>query len=205
MPVEHVEGSDLPSDAHKVGYRPKTAGNWPDPDPVSVGEALDDVAASLPTTTKGDIIAHDGSGNVRVAVGSNDQVLTADSAQAAGVKWAAAAAGGDKVTKHIYIENPTATDCYPMAFVEDAVTVTDITGETDTGTVTFNIEERAHGSAETAGTDLMAADLVADDDGVATQTFSNSAIAANSWLTFAASSIASSPTKLWVTVSYTVD
>lgn len=41
-----------------------------------------------PTTTKGDLIANNGSGDVRVAVGSNDQVLVADSSQSAGVKWA---------------------------------------------------------------------------------------------------------------------
>lgn len=43
-----------------------------------------------PTTTKGDLIVHNGTDNIRVAVGSNNQILTADSAQASGVKWAAA-------------------------------------------------------------------------------------------------------------------
>lgn len=45
-------------------------------------------------TTKGDVLVHNGTDVVRVAVGANDQVLTADSAQAAGVKWAAASGGG---------------------------------------------------------------------------------------------------------------
>ncbi len=44
--------------------------------------------ALSPTTTKGDLIVSDGTDNVREAVGSNDQVLTADSAQTSGVKWA---------------------------------------------------------------------------------------------------------------------
>lgn len=44
--------------------------------------------ALAPGTTKGDLIVHDGSDNVRLAVGTNDYVLTADSAQASGVKWA---------------------------------------------------------------------------------------------------------------------
>lgn len=41
-----------------------------------------------PLTTKGDIIVHNGTDSVRIAVGSNNQVLTADSAQTEGVKWA---------------------------------------------------------------------------------------------------------------------
>lgn len=43
--------------------------------------------ALAPTTTKGDVIVSNGSDNIRVAVGSDAQVLTADSAQASGVRW----------------------------------------------------------------------------------------------------------------------
>ncbi len=50
--------------------------------------------ALSPTTTKGDVIVHNGSDNIRLAVGTNDHVLTADSGEASGVKWAAAAGGG---------------------------------------------------------------------------------------------------------------
>lgn len=53
-------------------------------------EAFD---ALSPTTTKGDLISSDGADNVRVAVGSNGQVLTADSTAGAGVKWADVATG----------------------------------------------------------------------------------------------------------------
>jgi hypothetical protein len=44
--------------------------------------------ALAPTTTKGDIISMNGTDDVRLAVGTDGQVLTADSAQATGLKWA---------------------------------------------------------------------------------------------------------------------
>ncbi len=44
--------------------------------------------ALAPTTTKGDLIAHNGSDNIRVAVGTNGQALVADSAQASGLAYA---------------------------------------------------------------------------------------------------------------------
>lgn len=49
--------------------------------------------ALAPTTTKGDLIVNDGTDNIRLAVGTNAYVLTADSTTASGVKWAAVAAG----------------------------------------------------------------------------------------------------------------
>lgn len=51
--------------------------------------------ALAPTTTKGDLIVHNGTDNIRVAVGgTNGHVLTVDSAEASGVKWAASGGGG---------------------------------------------------------------------------------------------------------------
>lgn len=43
--------------------------------------------ALAPTTTKGDIIVHNGSDNIRLAVGTDGQIPVADSTQASGVKW----------------------------------------------------------------------------------------------------------------------
>ena len=49
-------------------------------------------------TTKGQILIGDGSGPPQMlGVGSNDEVLTADSGETTGVKWAAAAGGGQLV------------------------------------------------------------------------------------------------------------
>lgn len=51
-------------------------------------------SGSTPVTTKGDLFGYD-TGVARIPVGTNGQVLTADSTQALGVKWAAAGGGGN--------------------------------------------------------------------------------------------------------------
>lgn len=50
--------------------------------------------ALAPTTTKGDLIVNNGTDNIRLAKGTDNHVLVADSAQAAGVKWAAVSGAG---------------------------------------------------------------------------------------------------------------
>jgi|CXWL01.1.fsa_nt_gi hypothetical protein len=47
--------------------------------------------ALAPTTTKGDLVVHNGTDNIRVAVGTNGFTLVADSSTASGVKWDTAA------------------------------------------------------------------------------------------------------------------
>jgi hypothetical protein len=82
--VDHVNIANIGSNTHaQIDTHLASTAN-----PHSVD--IDDVT---PTTTKGDIIVENGSNAVRLAVGSNDQVLTADSGEATGVKWAAAAGG----------------------------------------------------------------------------------------------------------------
>ena len=50
-------------------------------------------------SVKGDLLFHDGATYVKVAVGSNDQVLTADSGESGGAKWATPSANAlDKAT-----------------------------------------------------------------------------------------------------------
>lgn len=46
--------------------------------------SLDEI---LPSTTKGDIVVYDGSENINLAIGINEQILTADSAESSGMKW----------------------------------------------------------------------------------------------------------------------
>lgn len=123
------------------------------------------------------------------------------------------AAGGGRLaatdrerSAFIYIESPTASDSYPIAYLNSAATITKVTGLTDTGTVDFNIEERA--TADVLGTDIesTAGDMQATAAGMSqTSGFENSGIAAGAWLHYAASAVASSPTKVWISVTWTVD
>jgi hypothetical protein len=46
------------------------------------------------TTTKGDLIVNDGIKNASLGIGADNYVLTADSTQPLGVKWAAVTGGG---------------------------------------------------------------------------------------------------------------
>jgi len=57
---------------------------------TGAGTALAGFDNLSPLTTKGDILTRNGSNNIRIPVGSNGEVLTADSAEAGGVKWSAA-------------------------------------------------------------------------------------------------------------------
>jgi len=55
--------------------------------------------ALSPTTTKGDLIVSNGTDNIRIPVGADTYVLTADSTQASGLAWAAAGGGGGGLTQ----------------------------------------------------------------------------------------------------------
>jgi len=70
--------------------------------PNSVKTSYDLAAAAVPkstVTTKGDLIAATASATVsRLGVGTNGQILTADSTQATGIKWATPAAAASGLT-----------------------------------------------------------------------------------------------------------
>lgn len=51
-----------------------------------------------PLTTKGDLMVHNGTTSVRIGVGSDGEVLTADSSATEGVAWSAGGGGGGSVT-----------------------------------------------------------------------------------------------------------
>jgi len=65
--------------------------------------------ALAPTTTKGDLIVSDGTDNIRLAVGVDNYVLTADSTETSGIKWALASGSGATITN----DTTTSTNVFP--------------------------------------------------------------------------------------------
>jgi hypothetical protein len=88
-------------------------------------ESVEASTAGSVLTTKGDLLTYYSSALQRLGVGTDGHVLTADSAQAAGIKWAAAAGGGGAT-------DPTWSNGYSKGPRETLITVT-ATGST-TGT-----------------------------------------------------------------------
>lgn len=78
--------------------------------------------ALAPTNVKGDLIVYDGTDNVRLPVGTNNYVLTADSTQATGVKWALASGSGATITN----DTTTSTNVYPTFAAATSGALSDI-------------------------------------------------------------------------------
>jgi len=112
------------------------------------------------------------------------------------------------------LENPVTGDDGDFGHpgVAVAFTVTKVICNTDTGTVTINIEERVSTTPNTAGTDILSTDLVCDSNrqsscasGCDVNTITNAGIDAEDVLALMISAVADSPTKLRVTLIGTKD
>ena len=74
---------------------------------------------------KGDLVVGTGADTFsRLAVGTNTYVLTADSAEATGLKWAAAAGGGGKVLQVIEGTTTTQVESTSSTFIDSNLTAT---------------------------------------------------------------------------------
>jgi hypothetical protein len=97
-------------------------------------------------TTKGDLIGATASATpARLGVGTNGQVLTADSTAATGIKWAAAAGGG-KVLQVVNATYSTATTSSTNTFVDTGLTAT-ITPSSATSKVLVFVNQTGLGKA----------------------------------------------------------
>lgn len=139
-----------------------------------VNDTDDTGSGSLPTaSTKGDIAVYNGSAWVVVSAGANDTVLTADSAQTAGVKWASGGGGGYELIEEIDLASAAAA----IEFSSIAATWSDLLisaqlRSDDTGGSADLILMRFGGSALDTGTNYAfrsddSVSSVSDDNGTA--------------------------------------
>jgi hypothetical protein len=84
------------------------------------------------------------------------------------------------------------------------ITITEIASFTNANTVTFNIEQRAQITPNTAGTDCMSADQVADNDQQETTSFADATVPADTWLVCVVTS-AGDVSLFSVTIRFTID
>jgi hypothetical protein len=75
-----------------------------------------------PLTTKGDVFTFS-TVDARLGVGANGTVLTADSAETTGLKWAAPAGGGGKVLQVVQATFSTATTVTSTSFTDTGLSV----------------------------------------------------------------------------------
>ena len=103
------------------------------------------------------------------------------------------------------IDTVKASDQFGIVKVPFDITITEIAGFTNTGTSTFNVEQRGETTPNTSGTDVLTADLVADNDQQESASFNDATVPANMWLYFSASGASGGPQRLTVTIKYTID
>ena len=94
---------------------------------------------TLPLTTKGDLFGYD-TGNARVPIGANDTVLTADSTQALGLKWASPSSGGMTLISTTTLSGASvALTSIPSSYVHLQLIVRDFLPATDGATLRMRI------------------------------------------------------------------
>ena len=81
------------------------------------------------------------------------------------------------------------------------INITEVCGSTDTGTVTIQFDERGETTPNSAGTDVLTSNLVADNNQQCTTAFDNEGILATSVLNMIVVATSGSPTTLRVRIS----
>jgi len=87
------------------------------------GSAWVSIGGASPLTTKGDLYTYS-TADARLGVGTNGQVLTADSTEATGLKWATPAAGGGKILQVITASSTTSTTISTTTFTDTTLAAT---------------------------------------------------------------------------------
>lgn len=115
-----------------------------------IGEELNDLhtSGSSPLTTKGDLYGYSTT-NARIPVGTNGQVLTADSTQSLGLKWASASSGGMTLLSTTTLSGATTTVSTINSSYKDLyVLVTGTTNDTANGSFRIALNGESNNSTQ---------------------------------------------------------
>lgn len=114
-------------------------------------DRLPSPGAGIPTSTvtaKGDLIAGTANNAVsRLAVGSNDQILVADSSTATGLKWATPAGGGGKVLQVVSADTTSGVNITTTSDTDTNITAT-ITPTASNSKILILISARVRGQRD---------------------------------------------------------
>jgi len=110
------------------------------------GSAWVSIGGASPLTTKGDLYTYS-TADARLGVGTNGQVLTADSTAATGLKWATAASGG-KVLQVVNAEYSTVTTITSSSYTDTGLSAS-ITPSSATSKILVMVSQQAYTSRQT--------------------------------------------------------
>jgi trimeric autotransporter adhesin len=113
---------------------------------------------SSPLTTKGDVWGYSTT-DARIPVGANGTVLTADSVETLGVKWAAPAAGGGKVLQVVFASSTTTKSSTSTTYADTDITAT-ITPSSASSKVLVMVVHAAAGKNADASNGLLQVKLM---------------------------------------------
>ena len=134
-------------------------------------------ADQTPLTTKGDLFGFD-TADARIPIGTNGHILTADSTQSLGLKWAAPAASGalTKISSNAFsnVASVTIDNCFTSTYTDYLVIINNIYA----GTTTDDILMQLRYSTSTQATDYYGSSYLVPYTG------SNSTIQTNAGTSF---------------------
>lgn len=103
-----------------------------------------------------------------------------------------------------WIESPDSSDAIPFVRIPYDMTISKIYAQTGSGTITYNIQERA--SRNSAGTNVLTSSMTAlSASEVSSTSFSNAGIAEGAYLAFVTSASTGTPTDITITIEYIIN